>query len=216
MFPFKVCCIKSIAEARLAMQYGAVAIGLVSEMPSGPGPISIAKINSIATSMSGLIYTWILTSKTSTIDIMAEYEQVRTNGIQFVDEVEPGTFQKLRDTYPDIFLVQVKHVEYNVSPEKLAHVDSYADAILLDSGSPGNKVKILGGTGKAHDWQISRKIVTHAQLPVYLAGGLNPMNAANAIQTVNPKALDVCSGLRTNGLLDETKLNQWAEILANY
>jgi phosphoribosylanthranilate isomerase len=59
------------------------------------------------------------------------------------------------------------------------------------------KVKELGGTGRRHDWAVSRQIREAVDVPVWLAGGLNPDNAREAIETVQPFALDVCSGLRT-------------------
>ena len=70
------------------------------------------------------------------------------------------------------------------------------DAILLDSGNPALEVKELGGTGRRHDWEISRRIREAIDVPLYLAGGLRPENARAAVETVGPFGLDVCSGLR--------------------
>jgi phosphoribosylanthranilate isomerase len=57
---------------------------------------------------------------------------------------------------------------------------------LLDSGNPKLTVKELGGTGRVHNWNLSRKIVEQSKVPVFLAGGLNAANVAEAIETVNP------------------------------
>jgi phosphoribosylanthranilate isomerase len=81
-----------------------------------------------------------------------------------------------------------------------------ADAILLDSGRPAARVKELGGTGRRHDWTLSAEIVARASRPVFLAGGLTPENAAEAVRTVQPWGLDVCTGVRTDGRLDPGKL----------
>jgi len=83
------------------------------------------------------------------------------------------------------------------------------DALLLDSGRPGNTVKELGGTGRTHDWSTSRAIVEAVECPVYLAGGLCPENVAEAIRTVRPFGVDVCTGVRTDGKLDEAKLKDF-------
>ena len=85
------------------------------------------------------------------------------------------------------------------------------DAILLDSGNPSLSVKELGGTGRRHDWAISRQIREAVDVPVWLAGGLNPDNAREAIETVQPFALDLCSGIRTGeGYdLDQEKLDRF-------
>ncbi len=80
------------------------------------------------------------------------------------------------------------------------------DALLLDSGNPGLAVKELGGTGRVHNWEISRLIREQANKPVFLAGGLNPSNVAEAIKAVEPFGLDLCSGVRTNDVLDLVKL----------
>ena len=78
-----------------------------------------------------------------------------------------------------------------------------------DGSSKGHAIGAvaeLGGTGRAHDWDISRRLVAASPVPVLLAGGLKPDNAAAAIETVRPFGLDVCSGVRTDGALDATKL----------
>ena len=85
-------------------------------------------------------------------------------------------------------------------------ISESVDAILLDSGNPKMKIKELGGTGRTHNWEISRSIVELVTVPVFLAGGLNQANVQDAIRAVRPYGLDLCSGVRTNGKLDERKL----------
>jgi phosphoribosylanthranilate isomerase len=81
-----------------------------------------------------------------------------------------------------------------------------ADALLLDSGNPSLRVKELGGTGRVHDWTISRRICADAGVPVFLAGGLGPGNVAEALRAVGATGVDICSGVRTDGALDRAKL----------
>ena len=80
------------------------------------------------------------------------------------------------------------------------------DYLLLDSGNPNLAVKELGGTGRTHNWAISRRIVEQAPVPVFLAGGLKAANVQTAIQEVQPYGLDLCSGVRSDGRLDPRKL----------
>ncbi len=214
MFPFKVCCIKSVEEAELAIRYGALKIGLVAEMPSGPGVLPIDKIAEIAKAVSGRISTWLLTSKTSFGEIASEFQLANTNAIQLVDEVNQHTCEQLKHAFPSVELVQVRHVSANQSPRELANVHPYIDALLLDSGNPNAEIKILGGTGNTHDWNISKEIVRLSYVPVYLAGGLNPTNARDAIAHVSPYGLDICSGLRVNGELSELLIAEWSEKLS--
>ena len=89
------------------------------------------------------------------------------------------------------------------------------DALLLDSGRPALSVKELGGTGRVHDWAISAELVRSVSVPVFLAGGLNASNVADSIRQVRPFGVDVCSGLRTDGKLDETKLAAFVEAVAS-
>jgi len=88
-------------------------------------------------------------------------------------------------------------------------VAPHVDAILLDSGNQKLAVKELGGTGKTHDWTLSRRICETIDIPLFLAGGLTPENVAWAIQEVGPFGIDVCSGVRTNGKLDESKVKRF-------
>ena len=111
--------------------------------------------------------------------------------------------------------MQVIHVADEDSILEAIEVSQYIDAILLDSGNQKLQVKVLGGTGRTHDWQISRKIRESIQVPTFLAGGLNSNNVADAIAQVNPFGVDVCSGVRTNGKLDEQKLKSFFEQIKN-
>ena len=107
---------------------------------------------------------------------------------------------------PGIKIVQVIHVIDEQSVDEAIHISEMVDAILLDSGNPKLKIKELGGTGRVHNWKLSRQISDNARCPIFLAGGLNPDNVRQAIDEVHPFAVDVCSGVRTDGKLDRTKL----------
>lgn len=205
----KICCIMSAAEARLAVQAGAHALGLVSYMPSGPGVIRDELIAGIAAAAPPGVATFLLTSHQNAVDIIAQHRAVRTSTIQLVDRLEIGTYQELRDGLPGIKLVQVIHVTGPGSVTEAVAVAPEVDALLLDSGRPNLPVKELGGTGRRHDWSLSRQIRDASPKPVFLAGGLNPDNAAEAIEEVGPFGLDLCSGVRTGGQLDPEKLRRF-------
>ena len=210
MFPVpprvKVCCIASEEEAALAVRMGASALGLVSRMPSGPGPIPESRIRDIAQTVPPGVATFLLTCETTAEPIIAQQRFCRTTTLQLVDEVEPGVHARLRDALPGISIVQVIHVRDDDALKQSVAVAPAVDALLLDSGNPSLSTKELGGTGRVHDWAVSRRIRDSVDVPVFLAGGLNPENVGKAITQVAPFGVDVCSGLRTNGMLDETKL----------
>ncbi len=195
-----------MAEARLAIRHGASALGLVSAMPSGPGVIAEELIAEIAATVPPPIATFLLTSKLSAEEIITQQRRCRTNTLQLCDRVASGAHAELRRALPGIALVQVIHITGEESIAEALAVAPQVDALLLDSGNQSLAVKELGGTGRVHNWEISRQIVARSPVPVFLAGGLRPENAARAIREVNPFGLDLCSGVRTNGVLDEAKL----------
>ncbi len=205
----KICCISSTDEAKMAIEYGASAIGLVGHMPSGPGVIEDELIFEIAKSVPPPIGTFLLTSETSAKKIINHHKVTCTNTIQIVDALEDGTYQQLREAMPAIKLVQVIHVIDEKSVNDAIKISERVDAILLDSGNPSLQTKELGGTGRIHNWELSRKIRDSINKPIFLAGGLKPENVKQAIGEVEPYGLDVCSGVRTNGKLDEKKLEMF-------
>ena len=205
----KICCIRCVAEAALAIRHGAAAIGLVSAMPSGPGVIAEETIAEITATVPPGVATFLLTSRRDANSIIAQQRRCRVNTLQLCDSVEPDCHAKLRTNLPGIALVQVIHATGPESVDEAIAVAEKVDALLLDSGNQKLPVKELGGTGRTHDWRISRRIVESVRVPVYLAGGLTPENVAQAIRAVRPFGLDVCSGLRTNGNLDEEKVKRF-------
>ncbi len=206
MIRVKICCIKSVDEARIAFEAGASALGFVSAMPSGPGVISEAKIARIVKTVPPAVGTFLLTSKRSCAEILKQHLVCGTNTIQFTDSLPLEELLKLKKTLCGISLVQVIHVTGEESIEEAVTVAPFVDAILLDSGNPNLAVKELGGTGRAHDWNLSRRIRDGVSVPIFLAGGLRPDNVAKAIVKVDPFGLDLCSGVRTNDNLDPAKL----------
>ncbi len=204
----KICCIASVEEARLAHAHGAAALGLVSAMPSGPGVVADAVIAEVAAAMRGRpVQTFLLTARTTADDIAAQQLAAGTTTLQLVDAVPVTELQRLRLLLPGVDIVQVIHVTGAGSLVQALAVAPWVDALLLDSGNPQAAVKELGGTGRTHDWALSRQIRDAvAPLPVWLAGGLRVHNVAQAIAQVQPAGLDLCTGVRKNGQLDAALL----------
>jgi len=153
------------------------------------------------------IATFLLTCERTAESIIAQQRRCRTNTIQLVDYVAAEVYARLRAELPGIALVQVVHITGAESVDYAVNVASKVDALLLDSGNPALVVKQLGGTGRTHNWMFSRSIRDAVQVPVFLAGGLNPANVAEAVAAVQPFGLDLCSGVRTDDKLDPAKLH---------
>jgi phosphoribosylanthranilate isomerase len=207
----KICCIGSVEEAELAVRCGASALGLVSAMPSGPGVIAESLIADIAATVPSGVASVLLTSRQDVVSIVDQQRRCRVNTIQICDRLTTGTYQELRTVLPGVRLMHVIHVSGEAALLEARQVAPEVDAILLDSGNPGLPVKELGGTGRTHDWQISRSIRAEVRAPVFLAGGLRADNVGQAIRQVRPYGVDVCSGVRTNGRLDAEKLRAFFE-----
>jgi phosphoribosylanthranilate isomerase len=204
----KVCCIASAEEMRTAVECGASAVGLVSEMPSGPGVIPEELIAEIAARVPPSVATFLLTCKQDADSIVEQQRRCRVNTLQLCDRVARDVHRELRERLPGVSIVQVVHVAGEESYEEALGVARDVDALLLDSGNQKLAVKELGGTGRTHDWRVSRSIVEASPVPVFLAGGLRPENVAEAVESVRPFGLDVCGGVRTDGRLDAEKLKR--------
>jgi len=208
MVKVKICCISSIEEAALAIGYGAAAIGLVGRMPSGPGIITDELIHSIAKTVLPPIDSFLLTSETTAEAIIEHHNKVNTTTIQMVDALTDRQYHKIREAIPHVKLVQVIHVIDEKAVQEAIEISEWVDAILLDSGNPNLSTKVLGGTGKTHNWDLSKKIRENISIPTFLAGGINKDNIRMAIDHVQPYGIDLCSSVRTNGQLDERKLEE--------
>jgi phosphoribosylanthranilate isomerase len=203
----KICCIASVEEAWTAIRAGASALGLVSEMPSGPGPIEEELISEITARIPPAIASFLLTSKQDASFIIEQQRRCKVNTVQICDRLDDGSYEEMREAMPGVSLVQVIHVSGEESIVEALLVAPHVNAILLDSGNQQLAVKELGGTGRRHDWTISRRIREQMDVPVFLAGGLHAGNVREAVETVGAFGLDVCSGVRTGGRLDKQKLS---------
>ncbi len=203
----KVCCMASPGEVRAAVAAGADALGFVGEMPSGPGPITDEQAHEAAAACPPGVSPFLLTSREEPEGVVAHAATVGVRIVQIVRHLDPDAHAAIRALEPRLRLVQVVHVQDEGAVELARLYAESADALLLDSGDPSLTVAELGGTGRTHDWEVSRRIVHDSRIPVWLAGGLTPANVGEAIEHVNPFGVDLCSGVRTAGRLDARKLS---------
>lgn len=202
----KVCCISSVEEAATAVRLGADAVGLVGAMPSGPGVVPDDLIALIAASVPPPVATFLLTSERTANAIAAHVHATGASTVQIVSHIVASESARLAELLPAIRRVQVIHVEDRSALDLVPTYAPHVHAFLLDSGRPGLAVPELGGTGRVHDWTVSAALVRASPRPVFLAGGLHAGNVGEAIRSVRPFGVDVCSGVRTGGKLDSAKL----------
>lgn len=214
MLPVKICCIQDEEEAALAVAHGARSLGLVSQMPTGWGPIDEVRIGRIAKTIPPMVDAVLLSSKRSSAEIIDQLQVTGCGAVQIVDAFPASGYAEIRAVYPGVRIFQAVHV---TGPETLAKAQELAplvDCLILDTGGPGGQ---LGGTGLTHDWSISAEIVRQVRVPVLLAGGLKPHNVVEAIHTVRPYGLDLCTGVRSgeNYALDAVKLKAFMDAVAS-
>ncbi|MBE9125213.1 MULTISPECIES: phosphoribosylanthranilate isomerase [unclassified Coleofasciculus] len=204
----KICCIGSVEEAKQSIRYGASALGLVSEMSNGSSLVSEGLIAQVASMVPPGVSSFLLTSKSDTLAIVAQQRRLGVNAIQICDRLQYGTHGDLRQALPGIAIVQSISITGEESIKEALFIAPHVSALVLNSND-SSETQELGDTEQLHNWEISKRIRELVDVPVFLAGGLTPDNVADAIQTVQPFGVDVCSGVRTQGQLDESKLSQF-------
>jgi phosphoribosylanthranilate isomerase len=201
-------------EIRIAVRAGADALGFVSAMPSGAGIITEELAAELIPIVPPPVGTFLLTCETDATRIVGQQRRTGANTLQLCDRVDASVRALVCRQLPGVRIVQVVHVTGPESVDEALEVQETSDAILLDSGNQNLEVKELGGTGRTHDWTISATIREKVQLPIFLAGGLNPGNVREAIAAVRPFGVDICSGLRTDGKLDAAKVAAFMSAVA--
>ena len=139
-----------------------------------------------------------LTSRSTAEGIIEQQRACGANALQLVDGLEEGGHEVLRRALPGVSLLQAVHVYDDTAIAHAQALEGKVDGLILDTGNPNAETKVLGGTGQTHDWSISARIVQAVSTPVFLAGGLKVHNVAEAIGTVRPFGLDLCTGVRSS------------------
>ena len=209
----KICCIRSTEEARLAVSFGAAALGLVSEMPAGPGEMSESAIRDIVTALPTSTGTFLLTAVTDVDRLVEKAQACAVNTLQLWDPLDPPDYARLRAAVPGVSIVQAIHVIEQSAVSMAIEAARLADALVLDSSNPQVPFRWESQAGQIHDWEISREIVETVDCPVLLAGGLDAENVEYAVRTVRPYGVDVCTGVRTDDVLDRRKVVAFFEAL---
>lgn len=212
----KICCIMNKKELYMALELGVNHVGFVSSMPNGPGIIREEKIRKLAAYAPKDVNTFLLTSHKDTAKIAEQWKYCGTRTIQLCRPMETKGILHLRSLVPMARIVTVIHVQDRTALNRALRVSSVSHAILLDTGDLESPIQKLGGTGRTHDWNISRLIKQRTPTTAWLAGGLNLHNIKHALKAVYPDGIDVCSGVRTNGKLDQKKLSGFIEEVVSW
>ncbi len=189
----KICGIKTLEDALAAAEAGADELGFHVGLTGARAPLEADNVAKIIAELPENVESVMVTSVTEAEQLIQLARKTGAQVIQLYGDATPETIGDVRKALPGIKVWKVLNVSDESSIEKAKEYQDSADAIALDTLNKETGVR--GGTGKTHDWNISKKIVESISIPVILAGGLNPENVADAVKTVHPYGLDVNSGV---------------------
>ena len=205
----KICGIRRREDARLAIDRGADAIGvLVGQQHPSPDFISAELASCILRDLPPFVSGVLVTHVDQPKDLLGLIKQVKPSAVQIHSAMPPDALAAVRRHHPELPLLKVVHAN---GPNPIATIRAYAgliNGVVSDSCNPATGQ--VGGTGMPHDWAVSAQLARQGGLPLILAGGLTPNNVAAAIAQVSPWGVDVNSGVKgDDGFKSDARLNDF-------
>jgi phosphoribosylanthranilate isomerase len=202
MVKVKICGITNRKDALAAIAFGADAVGfLVGKVhPTKSVFISAEEAGKIVAGLPPFCSTVLVTHLARPAEVLQAASAARVTTIQLHGNSEPTEADEIRKRLPNVKVYKAVHVLGETAICEVQKFVNQVDGIILDTAI--QETGQVGGTGRPHDWKVSRAIVQSVGLPVILAGGLTPENVGEAIRVVQPYAVDVNSGV---SLPDGTK-----------
>ncbi len=183
----KICGLTEPGDRDAAVAAGADALGFVSGVPvDTPRELAAAEAATLVDGVAPFVTSVLVTGPESVQTAVARQERVGADLVQVHGDLTPAEVGGLRERVRAGVVVAVDSVS-----ERVAAYAAAADALLVDSTTETG----MGGTGETHDWERTREIAASVDVPVVLAGGLTPDNVGAAVETVDPFAVDVASGV---------------------
>jgi phosphoribosylanthranilate isomerase len=196
----KICGIRDAGARDVAVAAGADAVGFVVEISRSKRSIDRGEARGLIQGLPPFVSSVIVVEPQSAAEAANLALDTGADVIQINDSLSFEDMATLKNMVPARLVATVP-----ASPGGLNHarqMTRVADALLIDSFEGGK----LGGTGTVHDWNLSSDLVRNVDVPLILAGGLDPENVAEAIEKVRPYAVDVSSGVETDGAKDPEKI----------
>jgi len=215
----KICGITRVEDALAAGESGADFIGVIVEIDSSPRSISPAAARRIIE--ESRVPVVVLLEK-SPADIEKIAEHLQPYAIQLVGAAAPGMVEKLASRISagiwKTVQVPQRGVKGMSASELVARITQYRAAgvnvIVLDTLIKRQDNPPKGGTGQVCDWETAQQLAAEVQLPLFLAGGISPSNAREAITTVRPYGIDLSSGVEeAPGEKDPRKITELMRIV---
>jgi phosphoribosylanthranilate isomerase len=204
----KVCGLTREEDLAVAVAAGADAVGFIVGVPSSPRNLTLERAEMLLSQVPVFVDSVVVTAPKSIEWLLEVCGRLMPSAIQ-IHGKEQLDSSEIRKKIRDARLIKTVYVTEDAMNEEVIEDLKTFDAVLLDSFSKGQ----YGGTGKVHDWTLSRRIKEAvAPVPVILAGGLKPENIKEAVLAVEPYAVDVASGVEASpGIKDHGKVRAFVE-----
>jgi len=203
----KICGIRRQEDALIATELGADAIGLlVGQKHNSPDFVSATVARDIFRALPPSVDAVLVTHVEDVDELERLLQESEITTIQLHSEIAPSSVERLRHRLPHLKIFKSVNI---ISADSVAYPEAFkklVDGFVLDSINLATSQ--VGGTGKTHDWSVSRQIVMrYPEVPIILAGGLNSENVRSAIERVRPFGVDVNSGTKAaDGFKDPRKI----------
>ena len=204
----KICGLTRQEDLAAAVAAGADAVGFLVGVPSSPRNLTIERAKTLLGQVPVFVDSVVVTAPKSIEWLVEVCERLKPSAIQ-IHGKEQLDSSEIREKINHSRLIKTMYVTEDALNERVIDDLKTFDAVLLDSFSKEQ----YGGTGKTHDWTLSRQIKEAvAPVPVILAGGLKPENVKEAILAIEPYAVDVASGVEASpGVKDHSKVRAFVE-----
>jgi phosphoribosylanthranilate isomerase len=192
MVRVKICGITSETDLRAVERAGADAVGAIADVPvETPREVSLGDADALFDAAPPFLTTTLVTMPETVEDAIETATRVAPDVLQLHGGFDADDLRVIREAISSDVVAVVDAEE----PDRARAVAPAVDAVLVDSIDDDG----AGGTGETHDWVATAEVAATLDAPVILAGGLTPENVAEAVETVQPYAVDVASGVERSG-----------------
>ncbi len=201
--------VSSLDEALACERAGVDALGFTVRLPHGiHDGLTEDKARSIIAALPPFLSTVAITYVDNAREAVELCRFLGVSTLQLHGDFPTAEIPLLRAGLPHLRVIRALNVVGPESVERVRDIQRRVDAVILDTFDPVTGMR--GATGKTHDWELSRQIVSRARVPVILAGGLTPDNVAAAIEQVGPWGVDVHTGVESeDGRRDLAKIREF-------
>jgi phosphoribosylanthranilate isomerase len=189
----KICANTNLEDALLAAEAGADAVGFV--FAESPRHVTVQQVSAMTPHLPETLEKFGVFVDSGFEEIVQTVTECGLTGVQLHAAKDPLLAERLRGRFgTELTVLRVIHYSQDLEAQlKAAQADRNINGVLVDSRT----ATAVGGTGVRFDWQAARRgfLESASHLKLIAAGGLNPENVAEAIQTLEPWGVDVASGV---------------------